>query len=64
MFGNAQQGQRRARTFRLPQSSIIDEYTNVELCVRYRFARESILFITDLLACDLRRDTRRNHALH
>ena len=63
LFGDVQRGQRRARTFRLSQHSFIDEYTDDELRVRYRFGRESILFITDLLACYLRRDTRRNHAL-
>ena len=56
-FGYAQQGQRKARTFRLSQHSFIDEYTDNELHIHYRFGRESIMFITDLLACDLRRDT-------
>ena len=62
-FADAQQGQRKGRTFRLSQHSFIDEYTDDELHIHYRFGRESIMFITDLLACDLRRDTRHNHAL-
>ena len=63
LFGDVQWGQRRTRTFRLSQNSIIDEYTDDELRACYRFGRESILFITDLLACDIRRDTWRTHAL-
>ena len=31
---------------------------------RSRFGRESILFITNLVARDISRNTRRNHALH
>ena len=34
-----------------------------ELRARYRFGRQAIQYITDLLADDLRRNTRRNHAL-
>ena len=63
LFGDVQRGQRRVWTLRLSQHSFIDEYTDDELCVRYRLGRESILFITDLLACYLHRDTWRNHAL-
>jgi len=41
----------------------IDGYTNEELRTRYRFGRESIMHITDLLAEDLRRKTQRNHPI-
>ena len=40
-------------------SSVMDD----ELRARYRFRRESILFITNLVAGDISRNTRRNHAL-
>ena len=39
-----------------------DGYTNEELQTRYRFGRESIMCITNLLA-DLHRKTRRNHPI-
>lgn len=41
----------------------IDGYTDEELRARYRFGRESILYITDHLADSLRRKTNRNHPL-
>ena len=63
LFGNVY-GARRDRRFRLAEHQpIVDEFTNEELRHRYRFGSESIHFITDLLAPDLRRETRRNHAL-
>ena len=43
--------------------SDIDDYSEEELRVRYRFRRDSILFITNLVAGDISRNTRRNHAL-
>ena len=41
----------------------IDGYTNEELRTRYRFGRESIMHITDLLEEDLHRKTQRNHPI-
>ena len=41
----------------------IDGYTNEELRTRYRCGRESIMYITNLLAEDLRRKTQRNHPI-
>ena len=41
----------------------IDGYTNEELRRRYRFGQESIMYIINLLAEDLRRKTQRNHPI-
>ena len=41
----------------------IDGYTNEELRTRYRFGRESITYIANLLTEDLRRKTQRNHPI-
>ena len=49
--------------FRKQDFSHIDGFTNEELRARYRFRRESIRYITNLLAEDLRRKTLRNHPL-
>ena len=57
-------GRRRERRFRAGSQFEIDRFTDYELCARYRFGRESILFITNLVARDISRNTRRNHALH
>ena len=54
---------RRERRFRAGTQCKIDDLTDEELRVRYRFRRESILFITNLIAGDISRITRRNHAL-
>ena len=54
---------RRERKFRAGTQSDIDDYSDEEVRVRYRFRRESILFITNLVAGDISRNTRRNHAL-
>ena len=54
---------RRERRFRIGTQCEIDDFTDEELRVRYRFRRESILFITNLVAGDISRNTRRNHAL-
>ena len=63
LFFNVERGHRRPRKFRLSNNSLIDDYTDEELRARYRFDRQSILYITNLLARDLRRSTARNHAL-
>ena len=54
---------RRERRFRAGNQCEIDDFTDEELRARYRFRRESILFITNLVAGDISRNTRRNHAL-
>ena len=54
---------RKERTFRLPDDFSLDDFTDEELRSRYRFGRESIEFLSELLRDDLERDTSRNHAL-
>ena len=63
LFFNVERGHRRPRKLRLSNNSLIDDYTDEELRARYRFGRQSILYITNLLARDLRRSTARSHAL-
>ena len=41
----------------------LDEFSDEELRSRYRFGRESIEFLTEILEKDLPRETKRNHAL-
>ena len=41
----------------------LDELTDQELRSRYRFGRESINFLVEIVKDDLQRETRRNHAL-
>ena len=53
--------QRRERKFRT--GTQINDFTDEELRARYRFRRESILFITNLVAGDITHNTRRNHTL-
>ena len=53
---------RRPRVYRHRPSQLLDSYTDKETC-RYRFRRDSIPFICDVVKGDLRRPTRRNHAL-
>ena len=62
LFGNLQEARRRPRQFRYNKVPF-ELYTDEELRVRFRFGRESIGFITDVLTDDLQRKTRRNHAL-
>ena len=54
---------RRERRFRAGNQCEIDDFTDEELRARYRFRREPILFINNLVAGDISRNTRRNHAL-
>lgn len=54
---------RKARKFRLHDDFSLDEYTDDELRSRYRFGRESIELLVDLLRDDLQRATARNHVL-
>ncbi|KAL9978170.1 hypothetical protein ACROYT_G015661 [Oculina patagonica] len=63
LFFNVDGGHRRPQKFRLSTNCLIDGFTDKELRARYRFGRQSILYITNLLAGDLRRSTARNHAL-
>lgn len=57
-------GRRRERRFRAGSQFEIDGFTDYELRARYRFGREFISYITNLVARDISRNTRRNHALH
>ena len=54
---------RRQRRFRTRTKCEIDDFTDEELRAHYRFRRESIVFITNLVAGDISRNTQRNHAL-
>ena len=53
---------RRPRKFS-PKQKSLDDYTNEELISRFRFGKDSINFICDLLKDKLMRSTRRNQAL-
>ena len=55
--------QRRRRVYRHRPSQLLDVYTDEEIRDRYRFRRDSIAYICDLVDADLRRPTSRNHAL-
>ena len=52
---------RRPRQFR--ELIDIENLTDEELRARYRFGRQAVGYITNLIADDLCRSTRRNHAL-
>ena len=54
---------RKERTFRLPDEFSLSNFTDEELTSWYRFGRQSIEFLSELLRDDLERDTSRNHAL-
>ena len=54
---------RRPRVHRHRPSQLLDTFTDEEIRDRYRFRRDSIQFICDIVDADLRRPTRRNHAL-
>ena len=62
-FGVMPVARRKERRFRLPDNFSFSDYTDDELRSRYRFGRESITFLVDLLRDDLERSTSRNHAL-
>ena len=49
--------------FRTSTQFKINDFTDEELRAHYRFKRESILFITNLVASDITRNTQQNHAL-
>ena len=54
---------RRPRVYRHRPTQLLDTFTDKEIRDRYRFRRDSIQFICDIVNADLRRPTRRNHAL-
>ena len=49
--------------FRTSTQFKINDFTDKELRAHYRFKRESILFITNLVAGDITCNTQQNHAL-
>ena len=63
LFCDLRRRRPRERRFRAEIQREIDDFTDEELRARYRFRRESILFITNLVAGDISRNTRQNHAL-
>ena len=50
----------REKKFR-QQEIDLDQFTDVELCSRYRFGRVSIQYLVEILKNDLERQTRRKH---
>lgn len=52
----------RERRFR-QHEIFLDDFSDEELRSRYRFGRDSIEFLTEILEEDLQRPTKRNHAL-
>ena len=50
----------REKKFR-QQEIDLDKFTDEELCSRYRFGRESIQYLVEILKNDLERKTRRKH---
>lgn len=54
--------QRKERIFR-NKDALSLEFTDSELRDRYRFSREGILYLSNLLREDITRKTNRNHAL-
>ena len=61
LFGDFIRRPRRPRQFR----GLVDiaNFSDHELRARFWFGRQAIQYVTDLLTDDLRRNTRRNHAL-
>ena len=53
---------RRKRNVNL-NDNFLDGLSEAEVKSRYRFLRDSIQFITDMLLADLKRPTKRKHAL-
>ena len=45
------------------KDNFLNGLSEAEVKSRYRFLRDSIQFITDMLVADLKRPTERNHAL-
>ena len=52
----------REKKFR-QQEIDLDQYTDEELCSRYKFGRESIQYLVEILKNNLEKQTTRNHKL-
>ena len=63
LMNNDPAPRRRARVYRHRPSQLLDTFPDEEIRSRYRFTRESIKYICDIVEPDLRRPTLRNHAL-
>ena len=65
VMGNGIAAARRPRVYRHRPSQLLDVFTEEEIrdMDRYRFRRNSVAFISDLVNDDLERPTQRNHAL-
>lgn len=63
VMGNGIAAARRPRVYRHRPSQLLDVFTEEEIRDRYRFRRNSVAFISDLVNDDLERPTQRNHAL-
>ena len=53
----------REKKFRQHYGSGLDQFTDEELLSRYRFGRESMKYLEEVLKNDLKRQTRRKHKL-
>ena len=53
----------REKKFRQHYGSGLDQFTDQELLSRYRFGRESMKYLVEVLKNDLKRQTRRKHKL-
>ena len=53
----------REKKFRQHYGSGLDQFTDEELRNRYRFGRESMKYLVEVLKNDLKRQTRRKHKL-
>ena len=51
------------KKFRQHYASGLDQFTDEELLRRYRFGRESMKYLVEVLNNDLKRQTRRKHKL-
>ena len=60
---NRHLNRRRPRTYRHRPSPLSDTFTDEEIRQRYRFRRNSIAFICNVVRNDIERPTKRNHAL-
>ncbi|XP_066931127.1 putative nuclease HARBI1 [Clytia hemisphaerica] len=61
LYGNLQR--RRPRTYRLKDFMHNNTFSDEDIRMRFRFSRQGIVFLTNLLRQDLQRPTQRNHAL-
>ena len=63
LYNNVLMNDYPARVYRHRPSQLLDTFPEEEIRSRYRFRRDSIQFICDIVEPDLRRPTFRNHAL-